>query len=169
MKTKGAGKVQLSLEKVTTRCTFGAKGEDKCAAFCACAQHVPRECNRFGSASGVDKLSWGKVCGKGGRRRHPPRQPGRWRRVRDLRAGPGRRKLSSKVGAVATSSYRSNSGAKRGKFGAAQAQRWPKFCTLDLGQLGTENLKENCNMEVNGTEFSLRKSGTDTIGLDHSG
>lgn len=47
--------------------------------------------------------------------------------------------------------------------------RWPKFCTLDLGQLGTEKSEKNCNMEVNGTEFSLRKNGTDAIGLGHPG
>jgi hypothetical protein len=35
--------------------------------------------------------------------------------------------------------------------------------------LGTEKSEENCDMEVNCTELSLRKNGTDTIGLDHPG
>jgi hypothetical protein len=40
----------------------------------------------------------------------------------------GRRKLNSKVGVVAMSSYRSNSGVKRGKVGAAQVH--PKMAQI---------------------------------------
>ncbi|KAJ7883769.1 hypothetical protein B0H13DRAFT_1890296 [Mycena leptocephala] len=66
MKAKGADKVQLSWEKVKTRFTFGAKGEEKVDLL-----------QRNATVSGRPaELSWGKVCGKR-RAQAPPTETGR--------------------------------------------------------------------------------------------
>jgi hypothetical protein len=88
MKTKGPGKVQLSWEKVKTRCTFGAKGEEKV--------HLLRQRNATVS-SGPAELSWRKVCGKR-RAQAPPTETGRGGEMEASPSSPRKAEVEFKGG-----------------------------------------------------------------------